>query len=148
MNRWHLLLAPVTLVAGLTCCGNKGDAVGRGQTTSQHSSLKVVSLFAILADPQKFDGTEVQVQGFFSYDVHGHFLSPDLGSFANALGYNILILDTNGCKNTQELHNHGNPAVCTVRGMIDAKDRGALEHAPFACTLRITGQIGLHSVPP
>lgn len=98
--------------------------------------LSRVSLIAILADPIRFDGQDIQIEGFVCESERAFVLSPDLNSMAQNLTANLIYLDVSECRNKENLNKKGNPAHCYLKGSVDARDLGPQPYLPFACTFR------------
>jgi hypothetical protein len=117
-----------------------GEPVGRRlqPPPAEFTREKMISLIAVLADPEGFHGREIKLEAFFSYDHGQYFLAPDLLSLANSVAPNLLTLDITSSLHKDRFQEHGNPAVAHLRGTVDAHDFGPLEHSPTACTFRVS----------
>jgi hypothetical protein len=93
-----------------------------------------VSLFAILADPGRFHGREIEIEGVVSYGHSQFVLAPDPFNMTYSTGANLICLDVSECNRKEELQKHGNPAVCYLRGVVDSNDFGPNEYPPKSCT--------------
>jgi len=97
---------------------------------------RVISLIPVLADPSKYHGREIEVEAFFSYS-QGHFiLAPDLSSLAHDVAANCYYLDLSSCLEKDKLLGCGNPAICCLRGVVDASEFGPTQHSMLAGTFR------------
>ncbi len=121
------------------------DANVRDQLTSAPTSVAEdsrdnISVFALLADPERFHGRTVHVVGFVSINSEGPLciLAPDLLSMDNLIVPNFINLDLSVCKHKQRLKTDEGPVICSLTGTIDARSRGPFNHPPMACTLRVS----------
>lgn len=137
-------LLAYTLVSLLSsCCSNpQTQSMGRGENAGSprggalRTSARWLSVHALLADPDRFNGQDVRLEAFFSSSEGQFFLSPDLVSLAQGVAANLIYMDADNCRNKQKLLQEGNPAHCYITGTVDAKDTGPLPHSPYACTFR------------
>lgn len=95
-----------------------------------------VSLLAIIANPEKFHGKQIQIEALVSYGHDQFVLAPDPFNMTYSTGASLVHLDVTRCDKREELRKHGNPAVCYLRGTVDAHDPGPAEYPPKACTFR------------
>jgi len=135
-----IVLAVLLFLRGSDCYAPVNALAGPEARPSasppQQRPHRIISLIAILADPGKYDGKEVAVQGFFSH-THGEWvLAPDLTSLSQSIGVNCLNLDLSKCDEKQKLMEVGNPGICFLVGTFDAQDFGPRENSTLAGTFR------------
>lgn len=99
-----------------------------------------ISTIAVIADPSRFSGREVEVMGFVSRDpAHGKYvLAPDLDSISEGLAANCVSLDLGDCDEKDQLLKVSNPCVCIVRGTVEAGAPTPGEYRMYACGFRAT----------
>lgn len=130
------------LLVACSCSTVKPQAPHLSQPVPEstfESGTNHISVFAVLADPERFDGRTVEVVGFVSINSEGPLciLAPDLLSLDNLIVPNFINLDLSSCRHKERLQADRAPAVCSLTGIIDARNRGPFNHPPMACTLKV-----------
>jgi hypothetical protein len=130
---------PATLILGSTYMRLTATATPEsspGVPLSQPATNRVISLIPVVADPRKYHGQEIAVQGFFSHDKGQWVLASELTSLRHNVAVNCLNLDVSHCDRSEELLKTGSRGMCVLVGTVDADDLGRWEYLTFACTFR------------
>jgi len=124
----------ISLVAAavLSGCGAVSDAV-HGSRAVPGARPLTLSLFPILADPEKFHGREIELEAFVASREGSCVLAPTLSCIGNLVGPSLVNLDVEACRGCERLKDL-NPGVCYLVGIVDARDHGPL--TPKAFTFR------------
>jgi hypothetical protein len=96
-----------------------------------------VSLFAIVADPQRFHGREVITAGFVGFDRGLADIGVNSESLKFGLFLNRVYVDYTGCENRDTFEREAGGRCCWLRGVVDAEDKGPESPVDYACTLRL-----------
>lgn len=125
----YSLCVMATLPAWLALCISYGLLAGQAA-----QPMKITSIVAIIADPEKYDGKEVRVEGFVASYEGGTALflsreSIDFNIFANAI-----LVDDDSAENKEKFRREAPGKCCLLRGVITL---GPPDRWMGACTLKL-----------
>jgi len=115
--------------------------LNRAESTASAENRQVISMVALLSDPSRFHGHDVDVSGFVARgEKHtGHLvLSLNTESLRYNIGANMVYLDLSKFESSSRFRTEGVGKCCRLSGIVDASRRdlpGFEGLNMFSCTL-------------
>jgi hypothetical protein len=104
---------------------------------SEASRLPVVSMYSIVAEPERFDGCQVITAGFVSVAEGVTVLALNQEAVRYGLFMNKAYLDLSQCINRRKVLDQAEGKCCWFKVVVDAKSKRPEDwDVEYACTLR------------